>query len=54
MAQADIVWQAVHFDMLEAGWKPTMATYLNRAPKARFLEAMREAKGRGLHSSLIT
>ena len=28
-----------------AGWKPTVDNYLGRVPKARILEAMREAKG---------
>ena len=47
MAQADIVGQAVDLDMVEAGWEPTVDTYLNRVPKARILEAVREAKGEG-------
>jgi ParB family transcriptional regulator, chromosome partitioning protein len=47
MVQADIVAQAVDLDMVEAGWEPTVDTYLNRVPKARILEAVREAKGEG-------
>jgi ParB family chromosome partitioning protein len=47
MAQADIVAQAVDLDMVEAGWEPTVDTYLNRVPKVRILEAVREAKGEG-------
>ena len=47
MAQADIVGQAVDLDMVEAGWEPTVDTYLNRVPKVRILEAVREAKGEG-------
>jgi ParB family chromosome partitioning protein len=47
MAQADIVAQAVDLDMVEAGWEPTVDTYLNRVPKARILEAVCEAKGEG-------
>jgi ParB family transcriptional regulator, chromosome partitioning protein len=30
---------------LPAGWKPTVDSYLGRVPKARILEAVREAKG---------
>jgi len=47
MAQADVVAQAVNLDMVEAGWEPTVDTYLNRVPKVRILEAVREAKGEG-------
>ena len=31
--------------MAAAGWKPTVNNYLGRVPKARILEAVREAKG---------
>jgi ParB family chromosome partitioning protein len=31
--------------MVAAGWKPTVDSYLGRVPKARILEAVREAKG---------
>ncbi|MAQ45086.1 MAG: DNA-binding protein, partial [Confluentimicrobium sp.] len=47
MTQSDLVAQAVELDMVEAGWEPTADTYLNRVPKARILEAVREAKGEG-------
>ena len=47
MTQSDLVAQAVELDMVEAGWEPTADTYLNRVPKARILEAVREAKGDG-------
>jgi ParB family chromosome partitioning protein len=47
MAQADIVARATGLDMVEAGWEPTVDAYLNRVPKARILEAVREAKGEG-------
>jgi ParB family chromosome partitioning protein len=47
MTQSDLVAQAVELDMVEAGWEPTVDTYLNRVPKARILEAVREAKGEG-------
>jgi ParB family transcriptional regulator, chromosome partitioning protein len=39
--------RATGLDMVEAGWEPTVDTYLNRVPKARILEAVREAKGEG-------
>ena len=48
MAQADLVARAVDLDMVEAGWEPTVDGYLNRVPKARILEAVREA----IHHSL--
>lgn len=47
MAHADLVARAVGLDMVEAGWQPTVDGYLNRVPKARILEAVREAKGEG-------
>jgi ParB family transcriptional regulator, chromosome partitioning protein len=37
--------RAVNLDMAAAGWKPTVDNYLGRVPKARILEAVREAKG---------
>ena len=45
IAQSAIVAEAVDLDMVAAGWEPTADNYLNRVPKARFLEAVREAKG---------
>ena len=47
MAHAELVARAVDLDMVEAGWEPTVDGYLNRVPKARILEAVREAKGEG-------
>ena len=47
MTQSDLVAQAVDLDMVEAGWEPTVDTYLNRVPKVRILNAVREAKGEG-------
>ena len=47
MAHADLVARALDLDMVEAGWEPTVDAYLNRVPKARILEAVREAKGEG-------
>ena len=37
--------RAVNLDMAAAGWTPTVDNYLGRVPKARILEAVREAKG---------
>ena len=45
MAHGDTLARAVHLDMAAAGWKPTVDNYLGRVPKARILEAVREAKG---------
>lgn len=42
---ADQLAQALALDMAAAGWKPTIANYLGRVPKARILEAVSEAKG---------
>lgn len=47
MKQADMLAKAVDLDMVEAGWEPTAETYLSRVPKARIIEAVREAKGEG-------
>jgi ParB family chromosome partitioning protein len=45
LAQADRLARAVGLDMVEAGWRPTVANYLGRVPKARILEAVREGAG---------
>jgi ParB family chromosome partitioning protein len=45
IAHADRLADAIQLDMAEAGWRPTVATYLGRVTKARILEAVREAKG---------
>jgi ParB/RepB/Spo0J family partition protein len=47
LAHADTVARAVNLDMAAAGWTPTVDNYLGRVPKARILEAVREAKGAG-------
>ncbi len=47
LVHADLVARAVDLDLVEAGWEPTVDAYLNRVPKARILEAVREAKGEG-------
>jgi ParB family chromosome partitioning protein len=43
LALADILARAVNLDMA-ASWSPTVNNYLGRVPKARILEAVREAK----------
>ena len=35
----------LELDMVQAGWKPTIDTYLGRVTKARILEAVRQARG---------
>jgi ParB family chromosome partitioning protein len=45
LAHADTLARAVKLDMAGAGWTPTIDNYLGRVPKARILEAVREAKG---------
>jgi ParB family chromosome partitioning protein len=45
LAHADTVARAVNLDMAAAGWSATVDNYLGRVPKARILEAVREAKG---------
>ncbi|MBL6653698.1 MAG: ParB N-terminal domain-containing protein [Reyranella sp.] len=45
IAQADRLARAVHLDMVEAGWWPTVDNYLGRVTKPRILEAVREARG---------
>ena len=45
LAHAETLARAVKLDMAAAGWSPTVDNYLGRVPKARILEAVREAKG---------
>ena len=45
LAHADILARTLRFDMVSAGWVPTVDNYLGRVTKARILEAVREAKG---------
>src|SRR6185503_7807278 len=45
LAHADTLARAMNLDMAAAGWRPTVGNYLGRVPKARILEAVREAKG---------
>jgi ParB family chromosome partitioning protein len=44
LAHADTLARAVKLDMAAAGWSSTVDNYLGRVPKARILEAVREAK----------
>jgi ParB family chromosome partitioning protein len=45
LVQADRLARAVGLDMVEAGWRPTVDSYLGRVTKPRILEAVRQAKG---------
>jgi ParB family transcriptional regulator, chromosome partitioning protein len=45
LVQADRLARAVGLDMVEAGWRPTVDSYLGRVTKPRILDAVREAKG---------
>jgi len=45
LAHADRVAEALDLDMVQAGWIPTIETYLGRVTKARILDAVREARG---------
>jgi ParB family transcriptional regulator, chromosome partitioning protein len=45
IAHADRLAAAVGFDMVAAGWVPTVDNYLGRVTEARIFEAVREAKG---------
>jgi ParB family transcriptional regulator, chromosome partitioning protein len=45
IGHADTLARAVNLDMAAAGWSATVENYLGRVPKARILEAVREAKG---------
>jgi ParB family chromosome partitioning protein len=43
--QAEVLARAVGLDMVQAGWRPTVDSYLGRVTKPRILEAVREARG---------
>lgn len=45
IAHAEQVARSIGFDMVEAGWVPTVDNYLGRVTKANILLAVREAKG---------
>ena len=45
MREADRLARATGLDMVEAGWRPTVANYLGRVTKSRIVDAVREALG---------
>lgn len=45
IAHAGQIARSIGFDMVEAGWTPTVDNYLGRVTKAHILQAVREAKG---------
>lgn len=45
IAHAEQLARSIGFDMVEAGWAPTVDNYLGRVTKAHILQAVREAKG---------
>nr|WP_295468872.1 ParB/RepB/Spo0J family partition protein [Mesorhizobium sp.] len=45
LAHADALAATLDFDMVEAGWSPTVDNYLGRVTKARIVQAVREARG---------
>lgn len=45
IAHAEDLARSIGFDMVEAGWTPTVDNYLGRVTKAHILQAVREAKG---------
>lgn len=45
VAHSELLARAIEFDMVEAGWTPTVENYLGRVTKAHILQAVREAKG---------
>jgi hypothetical protein len=52
-AHGDQLARTVNLDLAAAGWAPTVDNYLGRVPKARILEAVREANHRNLTSAMI-
>lgn len=45
LAHADALAATIGFDMVEAGWTPTLDNYLGRVTKARIVQAVREGRG---------
>ncbi len=45
IAHAEELARSIGFDMVDAGWTPTVDNYLGRVTKAHILQAVREAKG---------
>lgn len=47
LREADRLARVTGLDLVETGWKPTVANYLGRVTKARIIEAVREGIGEG-------
>ncbi|WP_036242534.1 ParB/RepB/Spo0J family partition protein [Mesorhizobium sp. STM 4661] len=45
LAHADVLASTLQFDMVSAGWTPTVDNYLGKVTKTRILQAVREARG---------
>jgi ParB family chromosome partitioning protein len=45
IAHADALAATIKFDMVAAGWEPTVDNYLGRVTKTRIVQAVREARG---------
>jgi ParB family chromosome partitioning protein len=45
LREADRLARATGLDMVDVGWRPTVANYLGRVTKARIIEAVREGAG---------
>ncbi|TPL71423.1 ParB N-terminal domain-containing protein [Mesorhizobium sp. B2-3-15] len=45
LAHADVLAATLQFDMVEAGWSPTVDNYLGRVTKVRIVQAVREGRG---------
>jgi ParB family transcriptional regulator, chromosome partitioning protein len=45
LAHADLLASTLGFDMVAAGWVPTVDNYLGKVTKARIIQAVREARG---------
>jgi ParB family chromosome partitioning protein len=45
LEHGDVIARAVGLDLVAAGWRPSRDTYFDKVPKARILEAVREAQG---------
>jgi ParB family chromosome partitioning protein len=45
IAHSEQIARSIGFDLVEAGWAPTVENYLGRVTKARIVQAVRESKG---------
>ena len=54
LAHADRLAEAVQLDMVAAGWRPTVETFLGRVTKARIVEAVREGRGEQAVTSIAS